>query len=72
MRAPVWCAEGWAAVSEVGWAGFEGGRGAAAGGRRGAGEFAAGEDDGDGDEGAVELGFVHVRDGGFGGGGGGV
>lgn len=33
-------------------------------------EFAAGEDDGDGDNGAVELGFVHVRDGGFGGGGG--
>lgn len=44
----------------------------AAGWGRGAGEFAAGEDDADGDDGAVELGFVHVRDGGFGGGGGGV
>lgn len=44
----------------------------AAGWRRGAREFAAGEDDADGDDGAVELGFVHVGDGGFGGGGGGV
>lgn len=51
-------------------AGLEGRRGAAPGGGRGAREFAAGEDDGDGDDGAVELGFVHVRDGGFGGGGG--
>lgn len=48
----------------------EDGDAGAAGGGRGAGEFAAGQDDGDGDEGAVELGFVHVRDGGFGGGGG--
>lgn len=48
------------------------GRSAGAGGRRGAGEFAAGEDDGDADEGAVELGFVHVCDCGFGVGGGGV
>ena len=35
-------------------------------------EFAAREDDGDGDYGAVELGFVHVRDGVGGGGDGGV
>jgi len=48
----------------------EDGDAGAAGGGRGAGEFAAGQDDGDGDEGAVELGFVHVRDGGLGGGAG--
>lgn len=40
--------------------------GASAGGRWGRGEFAAGKDDGDVDDGAVELGFVHVGDGGFG------
>jgi len=45
---------------------------AGAGGRRRAREFAAGQDDGDANEGAVELGFVHVCDGGFGVGGGGV
>lgn len=50
----------------------EGGHTAAADGGWGAGEFAAGQHDGDGDDGAVELGFVHVRDGGFGGGRGGV